>query len=300
MKKKFFLFVFFTITLLLNANIFIDMYHKDYGMIDRTVLIFNSKPNYNIFRNEEEIQINISNCSKDANIINRKFYDSNVLTAYDYLVTKNKITVIITINSSQKLVSGDTYNYEVMEVKDDLFKIVIDIFITKNPKAISELESFASFYNATGNTELADKYNKIAKDMKENLVVTQPVTTIQDSVQVLSQSNYKKKINLIIQFLKENLDTKLTILICIGIFLIAVVIFLISFLLKKKQVIPDIEETSLRPLSGFGTDEFRKNMISKLSEKGWNTDAIAQELDLPENNVTRITGSDFDEDSERL
>ncbi len=300
MKKKYFLFVFFTISLLLNANIFIDMYHKDYSMIDRTVLIFDSKPNYEIFRNEEEIQINISNCSKDANIINRKFYNSNVLTAFDYLVTKNKIMVIITINSSQKLVSGDTYHYEVMEVKDDLFKIVIDIFITKNPKAINELESFASFYSATGNTELADKYNQIAKDLKENLVVTQPVIIKQDSVQLSSQPNYKTNIKSIIQFLKENLDTKLTILICIGILLIAVVIFLISFLLKKKQVVPDIEEASLRPLSGFGTDEFRKNMISKLSENGWNADAIAQELDLPENNVTRITGSDFDEDSERL
>ncbi|MCD4796095.1 MAG: hypothetical protein K8R49_02855 [Candidatus Cloacimonetes bacterium] len=300
MKKKFFLFVFFTITLFLNANIFIDMYQKDYGNIGRTVLIFDFKPNYKIFSSEEEIQITISNCSKDANIINRKFYNNNVLTAFNYLVTENKVIVIITINSSQKLVSGDTYHYEVKEVKGDFFKIVLDIFITKNPKTVSELESFANFYSATGDTELADKYNNIAKDMKENLIVTQPVTTIQDSAQASSKSNNKISIKKIIKFLKENLDTKLTILICIGILLIAVVIFLISFFLKKKQVIPDIDDTSLRPISGFGTDEFRNNLILKLSENGWNSDAIAQELDLPENDVTRLTGSDFDEDFERL
>ena len=44
----------------LSANILIDVYHSNYGLIDRTVLVFDSKPDYSIFTEKSSIWVTIA------------------------------------------------------------------------------------------------------------------------------------------------------------------------------------------------------------------------------------------------
>ncbi|MBT5420732.1 MAG: hypothetical protein HOK80_07555, partial [Candidatus Cloacimonetes bacterium] len=129
MRRTFILFFLIFISLL-NANYLIDVYHKDYGVIDRTVLVFDTRPDYEILKHESDLQINLSGCRKDASLRESNITNSKVITGLNYLVTKDKVSVSIGINTSQLLITGEIYKVEGMELQGDVFKLVLDIFIS--------------------------------------------------------------------------------------------------------------------------------------------------------------------------
>jgi hypothetical protein len=67
MRKVFILSLLMVISFL-NASYLVDVYHRDYGVIDRTVLVFDTKPQYKIFTNESNIQINLQECRKNISL----------------------------------------------------------------------------------------------------------------------------------------------------------------------------------------------------------------------------------------
>ena len=292
--------IFLTLLTLLEANFLIDVYHKDYGTIDRTVLVLATKPRYSILKHEGDIQINFTNCRKDVTIQNIKVPNSKVLQAFDYLTTKDKVMIIITINQARQLITGERYHLETLELKGEVFKLVLDIFTTKNPKTVEELQSFISFYEMTGKKDLVNEYKSIVEKLETEQIIlaqegstTQPETTTQKQRRVFRfQSLFEK--------LKSIMSTKMLIILALGLILFIVVIILLIRVLKKKKLEPEFEEKSLRSTKGFGDEEFKKKMVMKLAENGWDTEEIAKEMELHLEDVHRMRGSDFEEDLERI
>ena len=300
MIKRFFVVFFLSFITLIIASFLIDVYHKDYGYIVRTVLVFDSKPNYSVLKHQEDIQINILNCRKDATIQNFQVPNSNVLKAFDFLVSKDKVMIVLTMNQTLQLISSEPYKVELYELSGELFKLVLDVFAIKNPKTLEEVRSFADFYKTIGKTELAEEYYTIASELK----TVQPTQTVTDSiVKTREPKNFFKKTLQSLTFiesLKNTLNIKVVIILAAGIVLFIVLIVIISKVVKKKVPKSDFKDKSQRSTRGFGDNEFQKKMVLKLAAQEWESEAIAMELNLPLDDVHRMRGSDIDDELERF
>jgi len=300
MRKIIFLVIFLSFVSLINASFLIDVYHQDYGYIDRTVLVFDSKPNYSVLKHQDDIQINIMNCRKDATIQNIQIPNNKVLKAFDYLVSKDKVMVVIIVNQTQQLISGEPYKVELYELSGEFYKLVLDVFAITNPKTLEEVRSFANFYETIGKTELANEYYTIASELKS----VQSMQTVTDStIKIQEPKNIVKKTLQSLTFfksLKNTLNTKAVIILAVGIVLFIILIVIILKAVKKKEPKPDFEDKSQRSTRGFGDNEFQKKMVLKLAAQEWESEAIAMELNLPLDDVHRMRGSDIDDELERF
>lgn len=277
----------------LCANIFIDMYHKDYGGIDRSVLVFSSRPEFKIIENENDIQLNITNCVKDINIRNQQFPQSAVIESFDYYSTEDKVMVIISINSKNQLSQGTKYSLEKYEVEDEVFKLILDVYATKTPKTYQEYNSFAYFFEATGKPDTARPYREMANKLKEQL----PPEVLNPPEQQIAQQQLPPR-NRLVYSIQNFLTPTRIIIIIIAIILIAAITFTLSFVLRKKTA-GMISNKSLRLKSGFGSEELRRKMIELLEKNFWGAEEIALELEMNTNDVYRATAPEFAEELEK-
>ncbi len=297
--KKIFLLTFISFITLLNANFLIDAYHKDYGVIDRTVLVFDTKPQYDILKHGSSIEVSLEGCRKDASLQNISIIDSKVITGFDYLISGDGIKVIININTTQLLITGEIYRINGMELQGDVFKLVLDIFISNNPQSLSELSSYASFYEEIGNEELADEYNdKVVKlhnktKAQQENAITQ-VDNSNDKISVFSIPLTSAK------ELISKIDLKILGIVVGLIVLIVVVIILIVKLFRKKTSTTDTDIDSLRPIDGFADIVYLKEVAKKLAALKWEVDEIAKELEIPTEEVQRFIALDLAQELEHL
>ncbi len=286
MKKTVIILIFIYLSISMSANVFIDMYHKNYVKIDRTVLVFDSKPKYRIIENDYDIQINISNCKKDINIQNTSFANNEVIESYDYYSTEDKVMVIITIDQSHDLETNIKYRLDVFEDETTYFRLILDIFATSTPKTYQDYVGFAAYYEETNRPEMAMPY----REMVHKLEAEMPELAQQPDVeqQVIKNKNIFQTI-----FTPSRI-----VLILIGLLLLAAFLYLIHHF-RKPQEIEEIEEiSSLRELTGFGSDRFKKMIIDKLKEYAWNDRSIALEMEIEPENVIQISHTDLDVDLE--
>ncbi|MCF7792579.1 MAG: hypothetical protein K9N09_01920 [Candidatus Cloacimonetes bacterium] len=296
MKRVLLLLILILITGSSFANIFIDMYHKDYGVINRSVLVFSSKPEYKIIENENDIQLNIVNCTKDINIQNQQFLQSAVIESFDYYSTEDKVMVIISINSQNQLEKQTKYSLEKYEIEDEVYKLILDVYATKTPKTYQEYNSFAYFFEATGKPDTARPYREMANKLKEELP---PETVIQQDQQITQQQQQQQSSkNRLVRSIQNFLTPGTIILIIIAIILIAAITFTLAFVLKKKTA-GVVSNKSLRLTSGFGSEEFRRNLIQLLEKNFWGAEEIALELEMSTNDVYRSTAPEFAEELEK-
>jgi len=287
---------------LLNANFLIDVYHKDYGIIDRTVLVFDSRPNYEILKHESDLQINLPGCRKDASVQKINIPNSKVITGFDYQVTPDKVVVLVNINTSEMLVSGEIYKVEGMELQADVFKLVLDIFLTANPQTLSELTSYVNFYEKTGEEELAEEYNNKVVELHNKLKAQQDQNkaTQKQKVDKKETDRVKEKVRSDFQKLTSKLNFKLIGIILGAIILLLIVVFLIIKLSQKKTSAFEADSDSLRPTDGFADIKYLENLAKDLAAKDWNVDEIAKELELPLETVQRIIAPDLEQELEHL
>lgn len=280
------------------SNIFIDMYHKDYGIIDRSILVFSQKPNYKIIQNENDLQLNIVNCKKDINIQNTRFPNSSVIESFDYYSTEDKVMVIISINREQQLMVGEKYKLEVEEVDDDVFRLILDIYATKKPSTYQHYTSFAYFYDATGKPELAKPYREMAEKLKSEMTPEELADLERSSSDNLQQGTFtptRKAIGGMAGFLTPSR----IILIIIAILLMVAIIYTVSLVAKPKAETQDFSESSLRLSNGFGSEIFQREMIYKLEKNFWGVEEIAKELELHPSLVYRASAPDFADELEK-
>lgn len=299
--KRIFILFFFLLISLLNASFIIDAYHKDYGVINRTVLVFDTKPEYEILKHESDIQINLQGCRKDASLQKMNISNSKVITGFDYIVSEDKVIVMININTSQLLITGEVYKVEGMELQGNVFKLVLDIFISTNPQSLSELTSYASFYKTTGNFELANEYNNqvirvhnTIKAQQEDIVVQSPQTTMTKSTMVTSKfkSSFQNFISL--------LNIKIIGFILLAIVLFIVVIYLIYKLTHKKTSALGTDDSSLRSIDGFADREYLEEVAKKLAARNWKVEEIAKELEITFEEAQKVIAPDLELEMERL
>jgi hypothetical protein len=297
MKRTFILILLLLISLL-NANSLIDVYHKDYGVIDRTVLVFDTKPKYEIFKHESDIQINLLECRKDASIQKLDINNNKVITGFDNLVSEDKVMFIININATQLLVTGEIYEVERMELQGDVFKLVFDIFISTNPQSLFELTSYASFYKTIGNLELANEYNNKVLKFHNKLKTQQKITetiTKRESIKVTTN-----KLKISVQKLTSKLNIKLIGIILSTIILLAIIIFLIYKLIYKKAAASDKDKNNLRPTDGFADSTYLEEVAKKLAAKNWKVEEIAKELEISLEEAQKFISPDLELEMERL
>jgi hypothetical protein len=273
------------------------MYHKDYGIIDRSILVFSQKPDYKIIENENDIQLNIVNCRKDINIQNVRFPNSAVIESFDYYSTEDKVMVIISINRSHQLVIGEKYKLEVEEINDEVFRLILDIYATKKPTTYEHYNSFAYFYEATGQPELAKPYRDMAEKIKSEMT-PEELAALENNNLAQQQGNLtptRKAIGGLSGFLTPSR----IILIIIAILLIVAIIYTISLIIKPKEEVPDFSQSSLRLVNGFGSENFKREMIYKLEKHFWGVEEIAKELEMHPSLVYRASAPDFADELEK-
>jgi hypothetical protein len=208
--------------------------------------------------------------------------------------------VVLSINQTLQLISGEPYKVELYELSGELFKLVLDVFAIKNPKTLEEVRSFADFYKTIGKTELAEEYYTITSDMK---TVQQTQTVTESTVKTQKPKRKLMKTLQVPAFLeniKNILNTNVIIILAVSIVFVIVLIMIISKVVKKRVPKSDFEDKSQRPTRGFGDIEFQKKMVLKLVAQEWESEAIAMELNLPLDDVHRMRGSDIDDELERI
>ncbi len=300
--RRTFILLFLVFISILNANYLIDVYHKDYGVIDRTVLVFDTRPDYEILKHESDLQINLTGCRKDASLQRLNITNSKVITGVNYLVTKNKVGVSIGINTSQLLITGEIYKVEGMELQGDVFKLVLDIFISTDPQTLSELTSYAAFYEKTGDAKLSEEYNNRVVKLHNELKTQQKVAG-NDPKQAVARKESVKVAEIVKSDFKNiisKLNFKLIGIILSALVLLIVVIVLIIKLSRKKITAFKAHDDSLRPSDGFADIEYLGALAKKLDAKDWEADEIAKELELPVEEIQRILAPDLEQELEHM
>ena len=298
MKKCFAVFSFLMIFTAIYSNIFIDMYHKDYGIIDRSILVFSQKPQFQIIQNDNDIQLNIINCRKDINIQNARFPGNAVIESFDYYSTEDKVMVIISINREHQLVVGEKYKLEVEEVNDEVFRLILDIYATKNPTTYQHNMSFAYFYETTGKTELAKPYREKAEVLKSEMSPAELTSLEQSNTENLQQPGHTTT-RRTIDSMSGFLTPSRIILIIIGILLIVAIIYTAALILKPKEEVQELTTNSLRLENGFGSEDFKLQLIKKLESHFWGIEEIAKELEIHPSQVYRTSAPEFADELEK-
>lgn len=298
MKRTFILF-FLVLISLLNASFLIDVYHKDYGVITRTVLVFNTKPQYEILKHESDIQIDLQNCRKDVSLQKLNIANSKVITGFDYQISEDEVMVKININTSQLLITGDIYKVDGIELQGEVFKLVLDIFILINPQSLSELTSYVNFYETTGDIKLADKYNQLITELHGQTKDEQK-ETIAQTVTTKKQNKIIMKLESLIDKINPKLSIKIIGVALGAIILLVIFIFLIIKLSRKKTSAFEKYDYSLRPKDGFADSAYLEKVAKELADKNWGIEEIAKELELPLEEVQKIIAPDLEQELERL
>ena len=165
MKKAILIFIFFASAILLQSVTFQKYYHANFGIIERIVLVFDKKPAKVIEQNNEEILITISNCRKSSNIEEKQVLDNLVLEYFRFMEKANEMITIISLDSNYVL---DKLEYFDEEAK--VYKIVLDIFNTKDPQTPEEHMSFADYYGALGKADKVKYHSSRALDIEKEML----------------------------------------------------------------------------------------------------------------------------------
>ncbi|MEA1972837.1 MAG: hypothetical protein U9N34_06050 [Candidatus Cloacimonadota bacterium] len=156
MKKLLILLLIFTAFNLSAIKHLTKVYHKDYGVITRLVIVFDSKVETEItsVSAQQRLEIYVSNTTRSHIVEAKTMFLSNNLTAMKIEDLGNEIAIIV---STEKPFSASHFT-----LGANPYKLVIDIFTVGKPRSIEHLTDFASFYQTVG---LYNKAEKVYKTM---------------------------------------------------------------------------------------------------------------------------------------
>lgn len=128
-----------------DRHIVTGIYHKDYDLINRTVIVMTGKPDYSIEQRSAQRQINVllENTTKGDNLPARQTLFSPVLESISISPT-GRGEVLITINTKKQ------YYLEHFDIAGYEFRIVFDIYNKEKPENYMEELAFGKFYYTIG------------------------------------------------------------------------------------------------------------------------------------------------------
>jgi hypothetical protein len=284
MKKTLFLLILIFNLLILNASQLNKFYHKNYGIADRTVFVFNSNPSYSIEKSDDVVKIIVKESSLHNSIKDLPVKNNPVLSCYAFSKFKNDL--VISIHLNRKQTDNRDYGVEDFVLKDKTFKLVIDIFKYKEPLTRDEISSFIEFYNLVQLKEKATRYQKLLTDFEE-LEIEEKEIPIEDKIEETDKSEEKagdQKTSFKYKNIFNSNLPSLGYIIAGLLFVIVIILILIILNLKKNSKLISVFQNKEK----LGSSSFRKKVIKILKEAGWEDNMIAEELSISAEEVKNV------------
>ncbi len=119
-----------------------EIYQRDYELINRTVLVFSSKPDFVIeeSRDNQQIIVYLRGAKKDAHVAPNQSFVSPVLKTVR--ITEEPDRLIVTVNTQKHAYLNH------FTLHDPEHKLVLDIYNKKSPQTEQDKFYFAKFYYA--------------------------------------------------------------------------------------------------------------------------------------------------------
>jgi lipopolysaccharide biosynthesis regulator YciM len=135
----------------IERNTLTNIYHRDYGIVNRTVIVFTGEPNYSIEQRvtQRQIRLLLEDTVAGSNLSQSQTFFSPVLESLN--ISQKAGEVILTINTSRR------YHLKHFDLSGREFKIVLDIFNKESPETVYEKFAFARFYLTIGQTVEAER-----------------------------------------------------------------------------------------------------------------------------------------------
>lgn len=290
MKKVLFTILFFMTFLMANATLMQRVYHKDYGVIDRTVLVFNRALDFKIDHKENVVEILLPNCSRDETLVsNQIFTNSNVLKSFTYRQDGNNLLMTILLNDNYTTAHQSEFSVEYLSYTPDVYKVALDIFATQNPVSHEELLSFVNFYTTIDQKVKANKYKeiltaKIEQD-KQNSAEKIALSGKPETQKIPQKSAEDEAVSLKNSKNKSQANIKRYFIPVMIFILVALLIWLIVHILKQGKKVENTTQTEIEPV---GREEFRSRVIRKLLDHDWNKRVISLELKVPISEIEEV------------
>ena len=134
------------------SHILTDLYHRDYDLINRTVIVLSNKPDYTLEQRVANRQIVVTmeaTAPRDNLPLYRRLV-SPVLESFS-LAAGDDGALILTINTRER------YHLDYFELTGAEYRLVLDIYNREVPVTDQEKFAFAKFYYTVGNTARAEE-----------------------------------------------------------------------------------------------------------------------------------------------
>jgi len=295
MKKYIVLLILFASFSIAHSATLKKFYYKDYGYVDRLVFVFSVKPKYRVLEDKKQIQIELTNTLKSVSIVEKEsFLEKNIIIkSIRFLTNKKNILVLIDTRSE--------YYLKKTVFVEGGYKIVLDIFKSKEATTIKMHKSYASFYSTVGyrkkarwhleQAKLLEEAQKKSEPPKEKTIEKETPKSIKGTkpkekkVPLSSKpTKIKKEKTSESKETKENFYTP-QVFIYSAIIIVGFILLIwgtIALRNKLSKTDDDVEK------EGLGDKDFDTNLVIILLEKGWKIPEIAREVNLSEKTVKKI------------
>ena len=229
----------------LYANNFNRFYHCNYGCIDRTVLVFDSKPEYKVVEYPGYIKIEVWECAPSSEIQDVQINES-VVRSYK-LKTDGSKTIFLIYPSGK-------YFVKYFGFEESVYKLVLDIFNVEEPITSEDCFSFSDFYKTIGKPEQALLYLKKAEKIQKHEKIEKELQTLVESAKQEGEIVEKK----LLELEKKDKPLFFFFVIIVVVAIIGFSVLIIQTISKKSKLVLDESKSDYK--EGFENEEFKKKL----------------------------------------
>lgn len=296
MKKYLIIFILLFILINLNALQLTRYYFKNYGIIDRSVFVFDQRPVYSLEELSDQILINVDNCTLAPDINDQVLSNNPVLSSYAFSNLQTDIRITISLNRAV----DETREYKVEEflLSSQGYKLVVDVFKYAEPVSKAEINAFIDFYRKVELKKQASVYEQLLagwkppsrenEKLEEEEKPSEVETEVSETDIPVSDDQKEQKtptLKLLEQIQQLYHKTPLIyIILAAALIIIFIIIIMIIISSKKRPVASDVFQNKVK----LGSKNFRVKVIKILREAGWEDNMIAEELGISQEEVKNI------------
>lgn len=295
MRSKFLLFFLFCTSLILSASQLLDLYHKNYGMIERTVLVFDQLPKYIIEENADNVRLTIFKTSIKPEIKSFPVKEDRVITCYEISPLAGDLIITLKLNRESFLSASPAYRLENFHLKEQAWKLVLDIFLITDPVSAGEHQAYADFFRIVGFRDRAAAHLALADSLRQSAELIIPASasdTAPDTIPSTRPEAEERldKISIRQRFamLNDQFRRINPLFWLLPLLIILIIVLLIILRARTNQVKPLPGSRSYRSHEGFGSPELQRKIALILKKKGWELEDIAREMMLKTEDVKSL------------
>ena len=308
MNKRLSILLLFALFTTLHAAILLDFYHRDYQMADRSVLVFDQKPNYKITKNDSHLLITIQNGQLDYDVKPQTFNENKLIKSINYSSQKDKLVIDFNLQDYD----GKLPIWEPMEFEQNKqqYKVVIDFIKTKSPQTNPDAVALSEFYETIGQPKTAkdimDQFlatlevepkpepkPELKSELKPEQATVSTDTLIEIKSQPLAKATEKISFASTITDFFKVFPLLFYVLFALT---IALVVLSIKIFSRNRSSLPQTSKPDQYSLLGFGSNDLQKKAALKLSEASWSDENIAKELCMSIEQLNKLLEIDISDE----